>query len=182
MKTQQEEALPRRAQSDGELAQKNHRRCSAENLWMHDRSIQRLSWAGSGFRIAADRPERRRTAITRAVPAHICPSAADILRDDLAGPWPGSSVSGGNEQKAILLYCASACGNWRNGDWQRRDTCVRITAVQVWDFDDLASPPETFVLVEADNVTFDRTIRWSPNSPLNSSWSRELAQPKNTGL
>ncbi|QUI97270.1 hypothetical protein KCP76_20565 [Salmonella enterica subsp. enterica serovar Weltevreden] len=54
--------------------------------------------------------------------------------------------------------------------------------MQVWDFDDLASPPETFVLVEADNVTFDRTIRWSPNSPLNSSWSRELAQPKNTGL
>lgn len=42
---------------------------------------------------------------------------------------------------------------------------------QVWTPDDLAPPPETFVPVEADNVTLtDDTPE--PNSLPNSSWSR----------
>ncbi|SUH15144.1 flagellar motor switch protein FliG [Salmonella enterica subsp. enterica] len=122
MKTQQEEAVITAVREfDGELAQKIiDEMFLFENLVDCGRSQYPASVAGSGFRIAADRSERRRTAITREVPAQYVPARRRYPARRPCQPWPGSSVSGGKRAESDSAYCASSGGNRRNGDWQRR--------------------------------------------------------------
>ncbi len=142
MKTQQEEARLPPCEFDGELAQKIiDEMFLFENLVdVDDRSIQRL--LRSGFRIAADRPERRQPPLRARVPAQYKPSAPPIaLRDDLYNRTRFVCLRWKTSRKR-LLYCASPGGNRRNGDWQRRDTLCSRIAWQVWTPDDPAPPPE----------------------------------------
>lgn len=104
MKTQQEEAVITAVREfDGELAQKIiDEMFLFENLVeVDDRSIQRLlrRWT----RIAAYRPQRRRAAAAREVPAQHVPACGryPARRPANRGPVRLSQVE--NEQKAILL-------------------------------------------------------------------------------
>ncbi len=124
MKTQQEEAVITAVREfDGELAQKIiDEMFLFENLVdVDDRSIQRLLQEVDS-RIAVDRAERGRAATAREIPAQYVAACRRYSARRSRQPWSGASVAGGKRTESDSADCAPPCRNWRDGNWQRRDS------------------------------------------------------------
>ncbi len=104
MKTQQEEAVITavRGIRRASWRRKLSTRCScSKTVEVDDRSIQRLLQKWTPSRCLS--PSKVPNSPLREVPAQHVPACSRYPARRPCQPWPGASVSGGNEQKAILL-------------------------------------------------------------------------------